>query len=125
MSRQPARRPTRHDDEGAGVVVVLALVAFLVTGALIGGGVVALIVGHRQAQAAADLAALAGAGAVTTGADPCEVARKVAGRNGATAVTCTTSGPVVTVEAVIRMPPVLGGREVGGRARAGPGPPSS
>lgn len=110
----------RRDDEGAGVVLVLGLVAFLVTTALVCGGIVALVVGHRQAQAAADLAALAGAVAVSQGGDACAVVREIASRNGATGTTCTTSGPVVTVEAAVRMPPALGGREVRGRARAGP-----
>ena len=109
----------RRDEDGAGVVLVLGLVAFLVTTALVCGGVVALVVGHRQAQTAADLAALAGAAAVSQGGDVCAVVREIASRNGATAA-CTTAGPVVTVEATVRMPPVLGGREVRGRARAGP-----
>ena len=85
--------------------------------------VTAVVVAHRRAQAAADLAALAGAG---TGADPCAAAASVAEANGARLVSCEVASahPVDLVATVrVEAPPGLGRvLTIEGRARAGPGP---
>ncbi|GAA4815679.1 hypothetical protein GCM10025786_21660 [Nocardioides caeni] len=87
------------------------------------GVVGALVVDHRRAQAAADLAALAGAAAVSdpTGLDPCAEAAAIVRANGAGLVSCVASGAVVTVEVSVTGPRWLGQRaDLSARARAGP-----
>jgi secretion/DNA translocation related TadE-like protein len=86
--------------------------------AILAVGVEAAVVAHRKAQAAADLAALAGATALRDGRDPCGVAAQVAIANGVTTQTCATDGSGVEVSVVVRLPEVLGNREVRARARA-------
>jgi secretion/DNA translocation related TadE-like protein len=112
-----------RDEAGAGVVLVLALVALLVTVALVSGGVVGVVVAHRRAQAAADLAALAGAGAISS--DPCAAARAMALRNGATQLGCVVDGADLIVTVSVTVPLLLGERDVTARSRAGPSPPTT
>lgn len=84
------------------------------------GEVGAWFTAHRQVRAAADLAALAGAGAVAT--DPCGRAEAVARGNGARLVSCTVTGREVRVVVGLDAPTRLGpASELTGRARAGPG----
>jgi secretion/DNA translocation related TadE-like protein len=98
-----------------GVVGVLVFATALVAGL---GGVVA---DQRRVASAADLAALAGAGALQDGADPCAAARSTAARNGARLGSCAVDGEVVTVRVLREAGPVLGRTlEVSSRARAGP-----
>ncbi len=104
------------DDRGAATVAVLAFVSVLL---LLGGafGVVAAMVhAHRTAQAAADLAALAGAGAQARGRDPCASSDAVATANGARLLTCEVSGDDVRVHGRGHRPAVAGpgGRPGGG-----------
>lgn len=96
-----------------GVAVVL-----LVTGMF-----VAVITAHlasNQARAAADLAAVAAAGRVAPGVTgrPCEVARRVAERNGGRLVSCQPGEREVTVrvEVDVALP---GAGAAGATARAG------
>jgi secretion/DNA translocation related TadE-like protein len=100
------------------VVGVLAFVAVLV--AAVGGAVA----DQRRVESAADLAALAAAGALQAGADPCAEARGTARRNGATVVSCrVTGGDQVVLRAERRTRPVLGrSLALTARARAGPVP---
>jgi len=118
VTRTGARRRT---EDGVAVVVVLGLVGLLLTVALISGGLVAMVATHRQVQAAADLAALAGAGAARSGADPCGEAQRIARANQAELKECLVDGPViaVVVNAIARFGP--GSWAVDARARAGPG----
>ena len=84
------------------------------------GGIVA---DQRRVEAAADLAALAGAGAVQAGRDGCAAAGETAGRNGGALRRCALDGDVVTVEVGRDSQVVLGRRlALVGRARAGPAP---
>lgn len=110
----------RRDEDGVGTVLVLALVGVLVFLALVASGTTAIVVGHRRAQLAADLAALAGAAAAQDGRDPCAAAADQAARNGATGQECAVDGPVVRVVVRVVLPAALGHREVRARARAGP-----
>lgn len=116
------RRPAGHRDEhGLAVVASTALLGVLVTVTLAAVGVGSVVLGHRAAQAAADLASLAGATAVQDGRDACGAARQVARRNHARVVRCRVEGFVVTVETVARTGRLPGGAlELRARARAGP-----
>lgn len=111
----------RRGEEGAGVVLVIGVVALLVTLAVICAGAVALIAAHRQVQAAADLAALAGAEGARSGREPCAEAGRIAVANGADLTTCSASSGVVdvVVEAEVGL---VGPWTLSARARAGPGP---
>lgn len=95
---------------------VLALLTVLMAG--VGGALVTV----RRAQAAADLAALAGATAHAGGRAACPEVARVSHRNGATVDSCTVlaGGDVrVVVSATVRGPWPESLR-VRGRARAGP-----
>ena len=74
-------RPAVGED-GAGSVLAVAMLGVLVTVTVAAAGVVGVVATHRAAQAAADLAALAGASALQDGGDAC--AAGVGGRATAT-----------------------------------------
>ncbi|GAA2083078.1 hypothetical protein IDH50_04965 [Aeromicrobium tamlense] len=79
--------------QAAAVVALLSLVAFVCLQ-------IALAVSLRErAAAAADLAALAASRASVEGANPCGVARRVAGDNGARLRDCRMDADVATVTA--------------------------
>ena len=76
-----------------------------------------------RAQAAADLAAISGATALTSvyhPEDPCQVATRVARANGAELTGCQVDGEDVTVDVVVRIRILGVPRTAGARARAGP-----
>lgn len=109
----------RRDSGGATVAAVACLGLLLLVGLAL-GEVGAWFAAHRQVRAAADLAALAGAGAVTT--DPCGRAAAVAVGNGARLVSCVVEGRDVRVVVGLAAPTRLGpARELTGTALAGPG----
>lgn len=113
-------------ERGAATVLVVAMAGLLLLVGAACGVVGAIVVAHRTAQAAADLAALAGAGTLAdrSGA-PCTVAGEVATANGAALATCVVEGDDVVVEVTVTGPRWLGqDRDLTGRARAGPGSPS-
>jgi len=109
-----------RDERGAAVVIGAGAIAVLVFVAMICGGVVAIVLAHRQAQAAADLASLAGAAALQRGGDACGAASGMAGRQHAVVSACRVEGPALSVTAVVELPAALGGGQVAARARAGP-----
>ena len=117
MSRERCR-----DDRGAAVVVALAMMGVLMLVAAVCAGSVVIVLAHRQAQAAADLASLAGASALQRGQDPCPAAAMIAGRQHATLTRCVVEGSTVLVAAAVELPTALGGDRVPARARAGPVP---
>ncbi len=122
------RAPERREEAGSATVLVLVLVAVLTTIAVAGVAVGGLLVGHRRAAAAADLAALAaaetlgrGGGTSVGGAAVCEQAARLSEANGARLTGCQVEGRDVMVEVAVDVPSVLGGDwAVPGRARAGP-----
>lgn len=116
MSRTSGRR----DERGAATVVAIGLLGLLVLVAGTCAGVTALVLSHRRAQVAADLAALAGAAALQRGADPCAAAATIAQRQDARVSQCLVDGPDVVVVTGVRVLPALGGTELPARARAGP-----
>jgi secretion/DNA translocation related TadE-like protein len=107
-------------EEGVAVVLAIGLTALLLLVAVVGGGVVAIMATHRQAQAAADLAALAGATAGQSGEPVCEAVERVAGRNGGNVRTCEVEGSTVRVIVECQLPAMFAGRTVRAQARAGP-----
>ncbi|WP_107704446.1 Rv3654c family TadE-like protein [Nocardioides allogilvus] len=116
----PARsRP--GDERGAATVVVLAVSGLLMFVGLGLSGVAAIVVTQRSAQAAADLAALAGASAAVAGADACAAAGRIAADNGAALAACRLTGRVVTVAVRVDGPRLVDRRyDVTAEARAGP-----
>jgi secretion/DNA translocation related TadE-like protein len=114
-------RDDRGDDRGAATVLAVAcLGVILLVGAAL-GVVAAMVHAHRQAQSAADLAALAGATAAGRGADACAAAARVAGANGGTLTDCAAGPDDVRVEVTVTGPRSLGQQhDLVAEARAGP-----
>lgn len=117
----PAVRSARSE-QGSSTVIVAGLISLL---CVIGTAV--LVIGmartaRHQADAAADLAALAAASALLEGgAAPCAAAADIATRNGANLTGCTIEGQ--TVRVAVSVPVNLGTWGLGealARARAGP-----
>jgi secretion/DNA translocation related TadE-like protein len=113
----------QHDERGSATVLVVTLAGVLV---LLGAALAvatAMVVAHRSAQSAADLAALAGARGVASGDDGCAVASRVAADNGARVTACAVVGRVVDVSVDVRGPHWLGQTgDLAARSRAGPPP---
>jgi len=120
--------PPDEGERGSATVWTVALAGVL---ALVGVAVVlvgAAVVARHRAGAAADLAALAAAGAAVQG-DPraCAVAGELAAANAATLDSCAVgAGAVVElyVHVPVRLGP-LGVLDARARARAGPAPPDA
>ncbi|MDZ5664082.1 Rv3654c family TadE-like protein [Nocardioides sp. S-58] len=112
-------RRRRHEAGGATVLVVAmaGVLMFVMVGLAAAGG---LVVAQRRAQAAADLAALAGASVSPVG---CGEAARVAAANAAELDACVVAGTEVTVEVSVDGPAVpWRSVRVSAEARAGPGP---
>lgn len=117
------RRCWSTDERGSGTVMALAVIAVVLS---LGLGAIGLIQAQGasgRARSAADLAALAGATAlssVISPGDPCATAGRVAQANGARLTSCRISGEDVSVDVVVPVS-VLGlARQAGASARAGP-----
>lgn len=108
-------------DRGAGTVMVVACLGLLlVLGAAL-GAIAGIVVDHRRAQAAADLAALAGAAERARGRPPCPAAARIASDNGTEIASCRVAGMDVLVEVRRQGAPLVGVRPwLRARARAGP-----
>ena len=120
--RRRWRAPSRRRSE-TGIVTIwgLAIIGILMLLAAVSAGVVALIGARHQAEAAADLAALAGAQAAIDGEDACDVARRIAAANNGALVDCDLEGEIVEIRVQVEGPRLLGEFWVlTGRARAGP-----
>jgi secretion/DNA translocation related TadE-like protein len=99
---------------------VACLGVLLLLGAAL-GTVSALVVAHRAAQSAADLAALAAASAAADGSDACGAAGSVAAANGAELTGCALDGRDARVEVRVTGPRWLGlDADPTAEARAGP-----
>ena len=115
MSRRPG------DERGAGSVLAVAMMGLLVTVTVAAAGVVGVVATHRTAQAAADLAALAGAAALQDGGDACAQAAAVAERNLARLDSCAVDGWDVAVGVTADTAHLPGGvLDLHARGRAGP-----
>lgn len=81
-----------------------------------------LVTAQRRAQAAADLAALAAAGALPAGGDGCAEATRIAAANSASLDSCSVTGQNAWVQVSVPGPQWPGWRvRVDAEARAGPG----
>ncbi len=115
------RRHRLGGERGAATVLVTACLGVLLLVGCALAVVAAMVAAHRTAQAAADLAALAGATAAQHGRDPCAAATSVAGDNGARLTRCSIADQDVTVEVVVPGPRWLGQpHDLAAAARAGP-----
>ncbi len=120
MSRRIPR--PRRDESGAATVLVVTLVGLLLVVGSALGVVQGMVVAHRRAQSAADLAALAGAEAVAVSGAGCPTASRFAEANGARLTACLLDGSDITVTVLVAGPHWLGHHsELVGTARAGPG----
>ena len=120
MSRGDGSRSVtaNHEQGSVTLFVVSCLALVLLLGAAL-GVVVAMVSSHRVAQSAADLAALAAAGA--RNGDPCAAGAAIARANGARQVSCRVEGRDVLVRVVVEGPGWLGQvGDLGAMARAGP-----
>ena len=111
----------RTADAGIATVWGLMIMGILLLLAAVSAGVVSLIGARHQAEAAADVAALAGAQAAVDGEEPCEAARRIAVANDGLLTRCRVAGQIVEVRVDVDGPPLLGTTwTLTGRARAGP-----
>lgn len=119
----PLLAARRGGERGAVTVLAVALVGLLVWVGAALSVVGAVFAAHREAQSAADLAALAGASAVTHAGDPCQVAASTAQANGADLTGCAVEGRVVHVTVIVGGPRWRGlaTGDLVAESRAGPG----
>ncbi len=118
-SRTPRGRPA---ERGAATVLTIAFAGLLLLIGAALGVVQAMVVAHRTAQSAADLAALAGAEAELRGEAGCAVAAAVAEANGATLTGCEVGVDDLWVEVLVPGPHWLGqSADLAASSRAGPG----
>ncbi len=114
---------TRSAERGSGSVWVVVLAGVLAVVGVAAVLVVSATVARHRAGAAADLAALAAAGAAVDGsAEPCTAAASVADANRARLRSCAVD-PAAVADVVAVVPVDLGPlgvREATARARAGP-----
>ncbi|WP_372735450.1 Rv3654c family TadE-like protein [Nocardioides sp.] len=109
-------------ERGAATVMAICFLSVLMLVGSACGLAIGLVADLRRAQSAADLAALAGAGAIGQGEDPCGRAAAVARANGAHVESCLTSGSSILVTVVVPGADWLGlHADLRGQARAGPG----
>ncbi len=111
-------------ERGAVTMLVIPMLGVLVLAALLLAFQGGVVISQRRAQAAADLAALAGAAALQQGRVACDSAAEIAARNGARLRSCQVggvSGRELRLR-VVRAGPSLFGRAVDleATARAGP-----
>jgi secretion/DNA translocation related TadE-like protein len=112
----------RRSERGSGTVLVLTFAAVLLLMGCALGVVAAMVHAHRVAESGADLAALAGARALSLGRDPCPEAARIATADAVRVTDCRVDGSTVTVTVVARGPHWLGQvADLSARARAGPG----
>jgi secretion/DNA translocation related TadE-like protein len=116
-----SRRP-EAPERGAATLIAVALTGVLLMVGSALGVVGAMVVAHRKAQGAADLAALAGGAAVARGEDACASAAAVAAANDADLSSCVVAGAEVRVVVTVIGPRGLGqAADLSASARAGPG----
>lgn len=110
-------------ERGSAIPLAVGLLGMvLFVGAAL-GVVMAMVATHRSAQAAADLASLAGAGSLQRRADACTAAAQVAEANGAVLEDCSVAGEDVIVAVRVTGPHWLGQvADLRAQARAGPAP---
>lgn len=114
----------RDGERGSATAFALVVIGLLMLVGCAVGVVAGLVIDHRKAQAAADLAALAAAAALQEGGDACAAGAEVAADNGAEQTSCAVEGEEVVVETLVDGPSWLGwSAGLPARARAGPASP--
>lgn len=111
----------KRDQRGSATVLALPLLGVLLLVSLLLAVLGGLVVAQRRVQAAADLAALAGASSLQRGGDGCSVAASLARRNGVELEACSQRLSEVRVRVAVDVGGP-GGRSwtVRAHARAGP-----
>lgn len=106
MNAPSGTGPRLRDERGSGTLLVAGISLAMVTTALAATIVAAWFSTAHATQSAADLVALAGAGALTEGGDACRAAGEAALRNGTSIVECEAfgSGSHVVVEVSVEQP---------------------
>ena len=103
----------RQGDRGAGTALTGLMILVIAMASLVAVTYLGWLTSVERARSAADLAALAGAGAELRGRDACEAASRSAGANGARLVSCQVIGGRfdlrVRVEVATELRPVLAG----------------
>jgi secretion/DNA translocation related TadE-like protein len=113
----------RRDEAGSATLLVVAMAGVLLFLGAALAVVTAMVAAHRAAQAAADLAALAGAHGVAEGRDGCASAAQVAAANHANLTDCTVTGSIVDLQVEVAGPHWWGHTaDLAARSRAGPAP---
>lgn len=116
-----ARRKPRCE-RGAITVIAVSTLGMLLLLTAAFAVAEAMVAAHRRAQAAADLAALAGAQALQDAADVCGAATTIARANDAVLRSCQIDGQDVLVTTRVAGPRWLGAHgDLSAQARAGPG----
>lgn len=111
----------RRGERGSATLPAVACLGLLLLLGAALGAVAAVVVDHRTAQSAADLAALAAAQTVAGGGDACGTAGTVAVANGAEITRCSVDGLDARVEVRVAGPRWLGlAADPTAEARAGP-----
>ncbi len=127
VSARAVAEPEQAHDTGSATVLLTAVVAVAAALALAIAMLSGVVVARHRAHAAADLAALAAAGAVSSGAPTgraCRVADRVATANGARLLSCRAGARADEVDVVVSVrPPGATGRlgVARSRSRAGQG----
>jgi hypothetical protein len=104
-----------HDRGSSGIFILLGT-SLAVSGAAVAGLLVAASGAHARADAVADLAALAGAGALLEPQGACAAAAASASDNGSRLLECGTHGDTVIVRVSVPLPAAVAG--VSGHAEA-------
>lgn len=94
------------DSGSAGLLPLVGALVILGLGYAIGLGVAVARI-HTETDAAADLTALAVAGALLSEREPCEIGRAIAEANGAALRDCSVEGLAASVSVTNRLPEVL------------------
>lgn len=111
----------RREQRGMALGLAVVVMCLLLFAAMLLAAVAGFFIVRRQAQSAADLAALAGAVALQQGRAPCATAAEAAGVNGVDLIDCLVDGERVTIMVSKSMPKLFHRSPlVEARARAGP-----
>lgn len=95
-------------ERGSATVFMMSGLAVILFVGVAVAGASGLVVAHRRAQSAADLAAVAGAGALGTATDPCEVAGRLAAAADVTVESCRSTPVDITLVVWAAGPDLMG-----------------
>ncbi len=128
----PVRRPrlrsasTRQPERGSASIWLLGLAALVLSVTLVVLAQASATLGRHRLEHSSDAAALAAAGQIGTGGDPCQAASRIAGANGAVLDGCSATldpggrAGTVAVRLSARVEVLLlGSRVAHARSRAG------